>query len=213
MTTTDACLHPYPEGNSSLRRMALDAGSLGFDSIVVPDAPALEYYGIRVIPAILVAEPNPRVISGLIRTNAEKRALVVVNAGENGFNRTILNLKGIHILRYVHKTRKNSFDHVSARLAAERGVAVDIDLFPIIHGSGISRQRVMQRYRDLVTLYDRYRFPLTLSSNAFSILDLRSVGEICLLCGLFGMEEDDVLAELGTAGSLLDQKGPVTVVP
>ncbi len=213
MTTTDACLHPYPEGNSSLRRMAFEARALGFDSIVVPGAPSLEYYGVRVIPAILVAELNPRIISGLIRVNGEKRSLVVVNAGENGFNRSVLNLKGIHILRHVYKTRKNSFDHVSARLAAERGVAVDIDLYPIIHSSGLSRQRVMQRYQDLVTLYGRYRFPLTLSSNACSILDLRSVEEICLLCGLFGMEEDDVRAELGTAGSLLNKKGPVTVVP
>jgi ribonuclease P/MRP protein subunit RPP1 len=213
MTTTDACLHPYPEGDSSLRRMALEAGALGFDSIVVPDAPSLEYHGVRVIPAILIAEPNPRVIPGLLRTNGEKRALVIVNAGENGFNRAILNLKGIQIIRHVHKTRKNSFDHVSARLAAERGVAVDIDLFPIIHSSGLTRQRVMQRYRDLIMLYQRYRFHLTFSSNACSILDLRSVEEICRLCGLFGMEEDDVRAGLGTAGALLDQKGPVTVIP
>ena len=212
MTTTDACLHPYPDGNSSLRRMALEAGALGFDSIVVPDAPPQVSFGVRVIPAILIAEPNPRVISGLIRANGQKQPLVMVNAGENGFNREILNLKGIHILRQVHKTRKNSFDHVSARLAAERGVAVDIDLYPIIHGSGLSRQRVMQRYNDLVTLFNRYRFPLTLSSNACSILDLRSVEEICLLCGLFSLEEDDVREGLGTAGALLDQKGPVTVV-
>ena len=212
MTTTDACLHPYPDGNSSLRRMALEAGALGFDSIVVPDAPPQEYFGVRVIPAILIAEPNPRVISGLIRANGQKQPLVMVNAGENGFNREILNLKGIHILRQVHKTRKNSFDHVSARLAAERGVAVDIDLYPIIHSSGLSRQRVMQRYNDLVTLFNRYRFSLTLSSNACSILDLRSVEEICLLCGLFSLEEDDVREGLGTAGALQDQKGPVTVV-
>ena len=212
MTTTDACLHPYPDGNSSLRRMALEAGALGFDSIVVPDALPQEYFGVRVIPAILIAELNPRVISGLIRANGQKQPLVMVNAGENGFNREILNLKGIHILRQVHKIRKNSFDHVSARLAAERGVAVDIDLYPIIHSSGLSRQRVMQRYNDLVTLFNRYRFSLTLSSNACSILDLRSVEEICLLCGLFSLDEDDVHAGLGTAGSLLDQKGPVTVV-
>jgi ribonuclease P/MRP protein subunit RPP1 len=192
--------------------MALEAGALGFDSIVVPAAPPQEYFGVRVIPAILIAELNPRVISGLIRANGQKQPLVMVNAGENGFNREILNLKGIHILRQVHKTRKNSFDHVSARLAAERGVAVDIDLSPIIHSSGLSRQRVMQRYNDLVTLFNRYRFSLTLSSNACSILDLRSVEEICLLCGLFSLEEDDVREGLGTAGSLLDQKGPVTVV-
>jgi len=212
MTTTDACLHPYPEGNSSLRRMALEAGALGFDSIVVPDAPSQEYYGVRIIPAILIEELNPRIVSRLVRANGEEQALVLVNAGENGFNRAILNLKGIHILRHIYKTRKNSFDHVSARIAAERGIAVDIDLYPVIHSTGLSRQRVLRRYHDLITLFDRYRFLLTLSSNAYSILDLRSVEEICLLCKLFDMEEEDVLAALDTAEALMNTKGPVTVI-
>ena len=192
--------------------MALGAAALGFDSIVVPDAQYREYYGVRIIPAILIAEPNPRVVSGLVRTNREERALVLVNAGENGFNRAILNLKGIHILRHIHKTRKNSFDHVSARLAAERGIAVDIDLYPVIHSTGLSRQRVLRRYHDLITLFERYRFPLTMSSNAYSILDLRSVEEICLLSELFNMEEEDVHAALGTVGSLMNTEGPVTVI-
>jgi ribonuclease P/MRP protein subunit RPP1 len=212
MTATDACLHPYPEGNSSLRRMALEAGALGFDSIVVPGALSREYYGVRIIPAILITESNLRIVSGLAKVNGGERVLIMVNAGENGFNRAILNLKGIHILRHIHKTRKNSFDHVSARIAAERGIAVDIDLYPIIHSTGLSRQRVLRRYHDLITLFDRYRFPLTLSSNAYSILDLRSVEEIRLLCELFDMEEEDVHAALGTAGYLMDTKGPVTVV-
>ncbi len=213
MTATDALVHPYPLGNSSLRRMALEAGSLGFDRVVAPVPCGCRYEGIDIIPAVIISEPDIRKISGELRKRAGEGILVLVNAGENGFNRAVLNLKGVHILRHVHKTRKNSFDHTAARIAADRGVAVDIDLYPLIHSTGHSRQRVLQRYRDIVTLYSRYQFLLTLSSNAHSVLDQRSVDDITLICDLFGLAEQDVSASLETVGTLLTPGGPVKVVP
>jgi ribonuclease P/MRP protein subunit RPP1 len=213
MTIADACIHPYPEGDSSLRRMAVEAGELGFDSIVVPDGTPLIYSGVRVIPAVLIAEETVRAVSGQLRKRGNGQSLVMVNAGENGFNRAVLNLKGVHMLRNLHLTRKQSFNHVCARQAADRGVAIDLDLYPVIHAAGRTRQRVLVRFGELIRLYSRYRFPLTISSNARSVLDLRSVEEITLLCSLFGMEEDDVQAALTTVGGLLNPPGPVRVLP
>jgi ribonuclease P/MRP protein subunit RPP1 len=213
MTVADACIHPYPEGDSSLRRMAVEAGELGFDSIVVPDGTSFIYSGVRVIPAVLIAEESVRAVSGQLRKRGGGQSLVMVNAGENGFNRAVLNLKGVHMLRNLYLTRRQSFNHVCARLAADRGVAIDLDLYPVIHAAGRTRQRVLVRFGELIRLYSRYRFPLTISSNARSVLDLRSVEEITLLCSLFGMEEDDVRAALTTVGGLLNPPGPVRVVP
>jgi len=213
MTVADACIHPYPEGDSSLRRMAVEAGELGFDSIVVPDGTPFIYSGVRVIPAVLIAEESVRAVSGQLRKRGGGQSLVIVNAGENGFNRAVLNLKGVHILRNLYLTRKQSFNHVCARQAADRGVAIDLDLYPVIHTAGRTRQRVLVRFGELIRLYSRYRFPLTISSNARSVLDLRSVEEMTLLCSLFGMEEDDVQAALATVGGLLNLPGPVRVIP
>ena len=50
MKITDACVFPYPAGDSSLRRLALEARSCGYDSIVAADTPAAEVFGIAVIP-------------------------------------------------------------------------------------------------------------------------------------------------------------------
>jgi len=213
MTVADACIHPCPEGDSSLRRMAVEAGELGFDSIVVPDVTPFIYSGVRVIPAVLIAEESVRAVSGQLRKRGGGQSLVMVNAGENGFNRAVLNLKGVHVLRNLCMTRKQSFNHVCARQAADRGVAIDLDLYPVIHASGRTRQRVLVRSGELIRLYSRYRFPLTISSNARSVLDLRSVEEITLLCSLFGMEEDDVQAALTTVGGLLNPPAPVRVMP
>jgi ribonuclease P/MRP protein subunit RPP1 len=209
---TDCCVHPYPDGDTSLRRMALEAGALGFDSIVAPVPKEYIYQGVRIIPATLITETDVRKVSGHIRKQGGEGMLMVVNAGENGFNRAVLNLNGLHILRHVHKNQKNSFDHITARKAAERKVAIDIDLYPLIHSTGFPRQKVLQRYLDIITLWSRYRFPLTLSSNACSWLDLRSTDEICHLCGLFGMDEGDVRGALGAAEELLSPHRPIREV-
>ena len=47
-------------------------------------------------------------------------------------------------------------------------------------------------YRDILVLKRRYEFPITLSSHARSILDMRAVREIAGLCSLIGMDIPDV---------------------
>jgi ribonuclease P/MRP protein subunit RPP1 len=212
MMATDTCVHPYPEGNTTLRRMALEAGELGFNSLVAAVPRESFYSGVRIIPCVIIDEPDARKVSARIRKPGREGALNVVNARENGFNRAVVTMKGVHVLRHLHKTPKNSFDHISARDAANRGVAIDIDLYPLIHTTGPVRQKVLQRYHDITNLWHRYRFPLTLSSNAYSVLDLRSTNEMSALCGLFGMEEADAREALETVEELMARTGPVRVV-
>jgi ribonuclease P/MRP protein subunit RPP1 len=196
---TDTCVHPYPEGDTTLRRMAIEAGALGLDSIVAPVSCESLYQGVRIIPCILIKEPDVKRISTQIKQQERPGVLILINAGENGFNRSVLKIKGLHVLRGLHATQKNSFDHIAARTAADNRVAIDIDLYPLIHTTGIPRQKVLRRYRDIHTLWSRYRFPLTISSNALSWLDLRTPDEMVLLCQLFGMEEPDVNEALVSA--------------
>ena len=209
---TDACIHPYPAGNSSVRRMAVDAGALGFGGIVVPGAEPGAYHGVRIIPATIISETDIRKVIAQVKKRGNGDTLVFVDAGDNGFNRALLVQKGVHAIRRVHRTQKNAFDHVAARLAAENGIAVDIDLFPLIQERGSMRQKVLNRYNDLMRLYSRYHFPFTISSNACSVLDLRSPDEICLICTLFGMDEEDTNKALQTVWTLLSPADPVTVV-
>lgn len=210
---TDACIHPYPAGSDSVRRMAVEAGALGFAGVVVPGAEPGEYRGVRIIPAVIISEPDIRRVIVQIRKHGSGGALILVDAGDIGFNRAVLNHKGLHGLRRIHRTPKNAFDHVSARLAGEQGIAVDIDLSPILQEKGIVRQKVLNRYIDLMKLHSRFHFPLTVSSNACSVLDLRSPGEIGLICTLFGMEKDDTDRALQTAWNLLAPRDSVMVVP
>ena len=192
MKITDACVYPYPYGDSSVRRMALEAKALGFDCLVAADTPSGEFYGIEIHSGILIRDTGVRDLISRIKRERNHEAVVSVQAGDNGFNRSVINLKGVHILRGLHSADKNAFDHVAAKMAADNGVAIDLDLSALISGRGFTRQRAMHRYRDILVLKRRYEFPITISSHARSILEMRAVREITGLCSLIGMDIPDV---------------------
>jgi ribonuclease P/MRP protein subunit RPP1 len=203
MKITDAAVFPYPCGDTSVRRLALEAKSLGFDSLVATDTPAGTFDGVEVLSGIIVQDVPMRDVIGRIKRAKDSGAVVSVSARDNGFNRAALGLKGIHILRGIHAVDKNGFDHVTAKMAADNNVAIDIDLSLLIGSRGITRQRAIHRYRDILTFEDRFEFPVTLSTHARSYLDLRDVREISGLCSLIGMDTSRTKKALDSVGRIM----------
>ena len=211
MHCTDICTCMYPVGDSSLARMAMEAGALGFDTIVLPVEQPAVIGRVSVLPGHVIETRHVReVISDLSR--AKPGQVMIVQAGDAPFIRGVIPLRGMHLLTGVENQRKNAFDHVSARLAAEKNVGVTIDLSHLLHLQGLQRQRVLQRYADLLTLHRRFEFPFVIGSFAHSALDQRSVREIILLCALFGMEKEEVIAGLTSLPGVLYPVQPVRVV-
>lgn len=213
MRVTDGSVHPYPTGDSSIRRMAIEAGELGFDSIVAMETPGQMLGGIRVLSGAIIRELQVKGVIAAVRAKERCTDVILVNAGDNSFNRAVLNLRGVHVLRHIHKTHRGSFDHVTARIAADRQIALDIDIYPLIHLSGVHRQRALRWYEDLVRLREHYAFPLTISSNARSVLDQRSPRDLINLCGLFGMSPDDVESALSPFDRIISPERSVETVP
>ena len=213
MKITDAGIHPYPAGDSTVARMALEAAEIGFDSAVVIGDAVHRSPGIEVLRGAAISAASVKEVLKKVRDPAVRRADVVyVDAGDISFNRAIVSIKEVNVVRSIHATRRNAFDHVAARTAAERGVAVDISMAPIIHLRGTRRQRALQRYADVLSLQRRYGFPLTISSDARSILGQRSVREIRGLCALFEMTGAEVTEALSSIGRIIEPHRPVRVV-
>jgi ribonuclease P/MRP protein subunit RPP1 len=192
MKITDACIFPYPYGDSSVRRMALEAKNLGFDRLVAIDTPPADCYGIEICTGVIIKGIPLKDIVSRIKKERSTEALVSVEAGDNSFNRGVISLKGVHSIRGIQSAEKNAFDHVAAKMAADNRVAIDLDLSVIVSGRGSTRQRAMHRFRDVLILEQRFEFPLTLSSFAHSVLDMRAVREITGLCSIIGMDIPDV---------------------
>ena len=200
MKITDAAVFAYPCGDTSMRRLALEAKSLGFDSLVAIDTPAGSFDGMEVISGVIIQDAAMKDVIARVKRAKDSGMVVSVAARDNGFNRAVIGLKGVHILRGIHAADKNAFDHVTAKMAADNNVAIDIDLSLLIAARGLSRQRAIHRYRDVLTFERRFEFPVTLSSNARSYLQLRAVREITGLCSLIGMDTPDVEKALDAVG-------------
>jgi ribonuclease P/MRP protein subunit RPP1 len=205
MNITDAAVFPYPEGDTSVRRFALEAAALGFDSLVAIDTPACTFGDVTIRSGVILADMPARDIVNKLKRLRQSDAVISVKAGDAGFNRAVIGMKGLHVLRGIHAAEKNAFDHVTAKMAADKNVAVDIDLSSIITTQGIARQRALARYRDVLVLESRYEFPLTVSTYARSALDLRSPREVTGLCSLIGM---DIGAAEGALGGIVQVTTP-----
>ena len=209
MPLIDGCIHPYPEGDSSLRRMALEARELGFDQVVATgttgDVPG-------VLRATVISAPSVKEVISALQGIPRGDGVVMVASGDLAFNRGVIGLRGVRVLKGIHRSPRGAFNHVAAREAEAKGVAVDLDLSPLIEGRGIQRQRVIARYRELLDLHRRYGFSFTLASNARSILGQRSVRDLGFLARVFGMEEGEVTGALSSLDSILSGHSPVQVV-
>jgi ribonuclease P/MRP protein subunit RPP1 len=192
--------------------MVIEARELGLRGIVAIGSGGCDIGGVSVIRGALVQESTVKGALAALKRVPRDAALVIVNAGDNAFNRTLLSQRKVGILRHMYKTDRDAFDHVTARMAADRGVAVDLDLRPIIQLRGPARQKVLQRYGELLTLQRRYGFPFTLSTSAFSVLEQRSVRDMIGLCAIFGMEKGEAIAALGAVERIIAGELKVRVV-
>ncbi|MDD1661840.1 MAG: ribonuclease P [Methanomicrobiales archaeon] len=209
MPLIDGCIHPYPAGDSSIRRMALEARELGFDQVVAAGGSG-EVPGV--LKGTIITAPSVKEVLSMLQGIPKGEGVVMVTAGDLAFNRAVIGLRGIRVLRGLHRSPKGAFNHVAAREAEGKGVAVELDLSPLVGERGIQRQKVISRYRELLQLHRRYHFPFTLASNARSILSQRSVRDMVLLARIFGMEEAEVMGALSSLDSILAGRSPVQVV-
>ena len=212
MKTADACIYPYPAGDTSLRRLADELELRGFSGAVAVGIPEGCTLGnVRFLSGAEISANTVKSCRDALR-KARKADIVMVHAGDAAFNRAILGNVQFHILRGIHHTDRRAFDHVSARMAADRGVAVDIVLSRIISESGVRRQRALERYRDIGRFSRKDGFMLTLSSGGRSITGVRSVRAFSLLGEIVGLEEQQVRRALGTPEALLNPRRSVEVI-
>ena len=213
MFSTDATIHPYPAGDTTLRRFALELKSHGYDSAVATGIrERYEYEGVVFLKGTIVTGASMKEVISAVREDRGSSDVVMVCAGDVSFNRAVLTYPGVHVLKGVHAVHRSAFDHVAARTAADRGVAVDIDLSVITCLKGVRRQRAMERLTDVSRLSRKYGFALTVSSGAHSLLGLRSTRAVHHLLSLVGLDEAEAAAALGGVRTVVEKPRAVEVI-
>ncbi|HJJ39276.1 MAG TPA: hypothetical protein O0X42_03965, partial [Methanocorpusculum sp.] len=162
-----------------------------------------------IMPCVRIHASAPKDLQKELRT-AVKGSIIIADAGDNSFNRFALTQKGVNFLAGLENLPKNGFDHITAKLAAEKNVGLVIELAAIIDYR--TRKSALSSYADILKLQRKYHFPLVIASGAKTPLGIRTIRETEALCSLFGMTRAEVYAALNGADAVLHPKESVEVV-
>lgn len=196
----DLITRPYPEGSSSASRMALEARRLGLSGICAAthhdffSPRELFPQGCQVIRGVEVVAANANDLRKQIERYRGKVAVLAVHGGDEAINRAACEDGRADVLTHPHEGGKTSgINHIIAKLAADKQVAIEFCLYPIIHIRGGTRVRALSSYRANFALVRKYGAPYVITSGAASHYDLRDARSMIAMARLFGLNEAEAI--------------------
>lgn len=201
----------WPDGESTVARMAATAADYGFDGIVVrnhgdvqaeydPDTIASET-GIDVVDGIEIRTDDVSRASGLIGNYRSKRTVVCVHGGAT--NRFALEQPQVDVL--AHPMRNGDVNHVLAKAAAANDVHLEFDLGRVLRDAGGKRVDAIKGLRKLWELIEQYDAPYVVSADPSSHLQLRGWRELRALGGTIGLDGDAIENGLRAWGNIAER--------
>jgi len=202
-TFFDMGVHAYPEGGSTVSRLALAAGELGYSGICVANhsdfllnVKGHEAPGVDTIQGVEVAAKNASDLRKQVDRFRGKVQVLAVHGGDPAINRAACEDERVDILMHPPDGKTSGINHILAKLAADKHIAVGFELGPIICNKGGSRVRALSNHRTNLALVKKYGGPYVVVSGAMSYYDMRDVRAAISLCSLFGMGEKDAIKAL-----------------
>lgn len=207
---TDACVYADEKSSTTLRRFALNAASCKFERIIAVGASEniKNYAGVEISKGIVINAAGKAFLDSVRKAPAG--AIVMVCAGENPFNRTVITTKGVHLITGVADAPKGAFDHIVSKMAADKNIGFVIDISKIIDAR--SRRKALSRYAEILAFARKYKIHLVIASGANECLYQKTVDEIVGITALFGMTRSETFKALTSLDSILNTKKEVEVI-
>ncbi len=144
--------------------------------------------------ALLVVTKKPSLIREV--KNRNPKALIYVHGGDMRVNRFALEA-GVDALISPWLGRKDpGFDHILARIAARRNVAIGFSLAPLLTANPYERVQLLRFMTKTWQLVDKYSVPRFITSSAESRWEVRSPRDLMSLGINLGMEIPQARASL-----------------
>jgi ribonuclease P/MRP protein subunit RPP1 len=198
----DMGVHAYPEGGSTASRLAMAAKEYGYAGICVADHSGYfpevrgRLEGVDVIRGVEVVAKNANDLRKQVDRFRKKVQVLAVHGGDPAINRAACEDDRVDILMHPPDGKTSGINHILAKLAADKHIAIGFELLPIICAKGGSRVRALSNYRTNLALVKKYEVPFVVVSGAMSFYDMRDVRAAISLCRLFGMGEKDAIKGL-----------------
>jgi len=196
-------VHARPDGESTVARMAATAADCGFGGIVVRnhggeraeyDADAIaERYGVDVVDGVEIRAADTSRAGGYLGSHRPERTVVLVHGGDPAINRFAVENARVDVLAHP-MAGDGDVNHVIAEAAAEHGVALEVDLSPVLRASGGRRARAIADLRKLRELIDHAGAPYVVSADARSHLQVRAPRELVAVGEVVGFDREAIEA-------------------
>jgi len=196
----------YPDGESTVARLASTAADYGFDGVVVRNGPQArgadiaeirETYGVDVVSGVEISADDPQQASGAVGNYRPDETIVAVKGGTNALNRFAVENEKVDVLARP-MAGNGDMNHVLVKAAVTNGVRIEFDLSAVFRTHGGRRVQAVQSLRKLFELVDYYDAPYVVSARPTSHLELRAPRELLAVgeqVGLSGSFLEDGLAE------------------
>jgi ribonuclease P/MRP protein subunit RPP1 len=102
----------------------------------------------------------------------------------------------VNILSLPFGIKDGGLDHVIAKSAADRNIAIEFDVGSLIRYRGGKRVHAMSELGQRLMLARKFDVHMILTSGARSIYDIRGPRELIALAGLFGMTKEEAIRSM-----------------
>lgn len=140
---------------------------------------------------------NPDDLRKKVQQFRERSDVVIVNGGDLKINRAACEDPRVDILAHPYKNRRDSgINHVLAKKASENNVAIELNINSIIKTRLSLRAKILSQFRQIIKLQRKFKFPLIITSNAYSEYDLRTPEDIIAFAGCLEMTHHEIISSL-----------------
>lgn len=153
--------------------------------------------GMVLKKSIEIIAKNPEDMRRKVQKSRNRADILIVRGGDLKINRAACEDRRVDILSQPYRTRRDiGINHVLAKKAADNNVAIEINFKNFFKTNLRYRYRILSQFRHLVELERKFKFPLTITSNAGSKYHLKSPRDIVALAKCFSMNVEESLHAL-----------------
>jgi ribonuclease P/MRP protein subunit RPP1 len=187
-------------------QLAEEAKRLGYNGIALiqssknynkQDNMDLSNHDFNIFSGVEIYAKNPEDLRKKVQKFREHSDVVIVNGGDLKINRAACEDPRVDILAHPYKNRRDSgINHILAKKASENNVAIELSINQVIKTRLSFRAKILSQFRQILKLQRKFKFPLIITSNAYSIYDLRTPEDITAFAGCLEMTPDEIMSSL-----------------
>lgn len=155
--------------------------------------------GIKLKKSIEIIAKNPEDMRRKVQKSRNRADILIVRGGDLKINRAACENPNVDILSQPYRKRRDvGINHVLAKKAADNNVAIEINLKNYFKTNLRYRYRILSQFRRLADLERKFKFPLTITSNASSKYHLKSPRDIASFAKCFSLTPEECYQALST---------------